>query len=60
MKVQKQMFSRVHAVKKKRSIRQRNPRKNTIANTKKRSVEFLEELFPTARISKDTKNQKDE
>ena len=60
MKVQKQMFSRVHAVKKKRSIRQRNPRKNAIANTKKRSVEFLEELFLTARISKDAKNQKDE
>ena len=63
--VQKQMSYCLQAAKKKRLIRQRNTIKNTIVNTTKRSssnhtcVEFVEKLFPTALISKDTKNLKD-
>ena len=51
--------------KKKGLIRQRNTKKNTIVNTiNKRCnshtcVEFVEKLFPTALISKDTKSLKD-
>ena len=49
----------------KRLKRQRNTKENTIVNTIKRSnsnhtcVEFVEKLFPTALISKDTKSLKD-
>ena len=65
MTVQMQMFYRLQAAKKKRLIRQGNTKRNTIVNTIKRSsssrtcVEFVEKLFPTALISKDTKNLKD-
>ena len=54
--VQKQMFYRLQAAKKKRLKRQGNTKKNTIVNTTKRSnsnhtcVEFVEKLFPTAHI----------
>ena len=63
--VQMQMSYRLQVAKKKGLIRQRNTKKNTIVNTTKRSsskhtcVEFVEKLFPTALISKDTKNLKD-
>ena len=56
---------RLQAAKKKRLIRQRNTKENTIVNTTNRSssnhtcVEFVEKLFPTALISKDTKSPKD-
>ena len=65
MIVQKQMSYRLQAVKKKRLKRQGNTKENTIVNTIKRSsrnhtcVEFVEKLFPTALISKDTKSLKD-
>ena len=65
MTVQKQMSYRPQAAKKKRLIRKGNTKENTIVNTTKRSssnhtcVEFVEELFPTALISEDTKNLKD-
>ena len=65
MIVQMQMFYRPQAVKKKSLIKQRNTKKNTIVNTTKRSssnhtcVEFVEKLFPTALISKDTKSLED-
>ena len=63
--VQMQMFYRLQAVKKKRLKRQGNTKENTIVNAIKRSssnhtcVEFVEKLFPTALISKDTKSLKD-
>ena len=63
--VQMQMSYRPQALKKKRLKRQRNTKENTIVNTIKRSnsnhtcVEFVEKLFPTALISKDTKSLKD-
>ena len=50
---------------KKRLKRQGNTKENTIVDTTKRSsrnhtcVEFVEKLFPTALISKDTKSLKD-
>ena len=65
MTVQKQMSYRLQAQKKKRLIKQRNTKENTIVNTTKRSsnnhtcVEFVEKLFPTALISEDTKSRKD-
>ena len=65
MIVQMQMFYLFQAVKKKRLIRQRHTKKNTIVNATKRSsgnhtyVEFVEKLFPTSLISKDTKNLED-
>ena len=65
MTVQKQMSYRLQAVKKKRLKRRGNTKENTIVNTTKRSnsnhtcVEFVEKLFPTALISKDTKSLKD-
>ena len=65
MTVQKQMFYRLQAPKKKRLIRQRNTKENTIVNTTKRSnsdhtcVEFVEKLFPTALISEDMKSLND-
>ena len=65
MTVQKRMFYRLPAVEKKRLRRQGNTKKNTIVNATKRSnsnhtcVEFVEKLFPTALIPKDTKNLKD-
>ena len=65
MIVQKQMSYRLQAPKKKRLIRQGNTKENTIVNTTKRSnsnhtcAEFVEKLFPTALISKDTKSLKD-
>ena len=65
MTVQKQMSYRLQAAKKKRLIRQGNTKENTIVNTTKRSsndhtcVEFVEELFPTALISEDTKSLED-
>ena len=63
--VQMQMSYRPQAAKKKRLIRQRNTKENTIVNTTKRSsnnhtcVEFVEKLFPTALISEDMKSLKD-
>ena len=65
MTVQKQMSYRLQAAKKKGLIRQRNTKENTTVNTTNRSssnhtcVEFVEKLFPTALISKDTKSLKD-
>ena len=65
MIVQMQMSYRLQAVKKKRLKRQGNTKENTIVDTTKRSsrnhtcVEFVEELFPTALISEDTKSLKD-
>ena len=65
MTVQKQMSYRPQVAKKKGLIRQRNTKENTIVNTTKRSsnnhtcVEFVENLFPTALISEDTKSRKD-
>ena len=65
MIVQKQMFYRPQAVKKKRLKKQGNTKENTIANTTKRSsnnhtcVEFVEKLFPTALISEDMKSLED-
>ena len=65
MIVQKQMSYLLQAVKKKRLIRQRNTKENTIVNTIKKSsnshgcVEFVEKLFPTALISEDMKSLKD-
>ena len=65
MIVQKQMSYRLQVAKKKGLIRQRNTKENTIVNTTKRSsrnhtiVSFVGKLFPTALISKDTKNLKD-
>ena len=65
MIVQMQMSYRLQAVKKKRLKRQGNIKENTIVDTTKRSsrnhtcVEFVEKLFPTALISKDTKSLKD-
>ena len=55
---------RLQAVKKKRLKRQGNTKENTIVITTKRSnsnhtcVEFVENLFPTALISKDVSNLK--
>ena len=65
MIVQMQMSYRRQAPNKKRLIRQRNTKENTIVNTTNRSssnhtcVEFVEKLFPTALISEDTKTLKD-
>ena len=65
MIVQMQMFYRPQAVKKKRLIKQRNTKENTIVNTTNRSssnhtlVSFVEKLFPTALISEDTKSLED-
>ena len=65
MIVQKQMSYRLQAAKKKRLIRQRNTKENTIVNTTKKRcknhtlVSFVEKLFPTALISEDTKSLKD-
>ena len=65
MIVQKQMSCRLQAAKKKRLIRQRNTKENTIVNTTKRSssnhtfVSFAEKLFPTALKSEDMKSLKD-
>ena len=65
MIVQKQMSYRLQAAKKKGLIRQRNTKENTIVNTTNKRcnshtcVEFVEKLFPTALISKDTKRLKD-
>ena len=63
MIVQKQMFYRLQAAKKK-LMGQRNTKNNTIVNTIERNssnhtcVEFVENLFPTALISKDMNNLK--
>ena len=63
--VQMQMSYRRQAPKKKRLIRQRNTKENTIVNTTKKRcknhtcVEFVEKLFPTALISEDTKSLED-
>ena len=63
--VQKRVFYRLQAAKKKRLIRHRNTKKNTIVNTAKRSssnhtcVDGVEKLFPTALKTKDTKHLED-
>ena len=65
MIVQMQMSNRLQAAKKKRLIRQRNTKENTIANTTKKRcknhtlVSFVGKLFPTALISEDMKSLKD-
>ena len=65
MIVQKQMFYRPQAVKKKRLKKQGNTKENAIVNTTKKRcknhtcVELVEKLFPTALISEDTKSLED-